>query len=322
MTAHRPKKILGFAKGLVFLGGKHLAFDELGSLFDTVHIFPDPVERLQVAQPAFALFDVGFNHIALAALLAVPLGALIELGFDKVGRSGLEQVLPQLFTQITRQARVTGKIAVFNKAGADCVIVGGKAQAVFDRAAGVPDLQLQIPQDIEHRFDHAFGPRGDFIGRQKQQIDIGLRRHFAAPVAAHGDQRQALAFGRVGQRVQIGGGDIQSFTDQVIGQIAIGAGRGARVKRGRFKGCLNRVAPDLLGGSQDIDRRAPDIARIRERGVGRVNGAAGLHSVKNRRRRTNQIVRRGHVCVSRRGFRNLRDRSFLGLVQGRPPDCC
>ena len=109
---------------------------------------------------------------------------------------------------------------------------------------------------------------------------------------------------------------MQSFANQHIGQIAIGAGCGASVKRGGFKGLLDRIAPSFLGGIQDIHSRAPDIARINGTCDGRINGAARLGVVKNRRRRTNQIVRRSHVGVSLRGFRNLRHRSFLGLVQG------
>jgi hypothetical protein len=44
-----------------------------------VDVFADPVERVQVAQPAFAFLDVGFDNIAAVALPLVPFIALAQL---------------------------------------------------------------------------------------------------------------------------------------------------------------------------------------------------------------------------------------------------
>ena len=113
--------------------------------------------------------------------------------------------------------------AVFEKSGADGVVFAAKPQAIFHCAAGMADLEPQIPQDVEHRFDDALGPGGDLVGREKQQVDIRKRRHLAPAIAADRQKRQAFALGRVHQRVQPGCGEVESAADQAIGQPGIGA---------------------------------------------------------------------------------------------------
>ena len=48
----------------------------------------------------------------------------------------------------------------------------------------MPDFQAKIPQHIEDEFDHLFAIGGLFVGKQKQDIDIGMRRHIAPAIAA------------------------------------------------------------------------------------------------------------------------------------------
>ena len=55
---------------------------------------------------------------------------------------------------------------------AELMAIAAKAQAIFHRAAGVADLQLQVPQDVKHRFDQRFGPWRDFPWAEKQQINV------------------------------------------------------------------------------------------------------------------------------------------------------
>ena len=53
-------------------------------LVDAEHILADPVERMEVAKPALAVLDVGFDDIAAVAHAAVALVALGQLGGDIV----------------------------------------------------------------------------------------------------------------------------------------------------------------------------------------------------------------------------------------------
>ena len=59
------------------------------------------------------------------------------------------------------------------------------------------------------------------VGQQKQQIDVGIGRHLSAPIAADRDDRQLLARGRVGQRVDPLGDEVVEHPDQLIDQKAL-----------------------------------------------------------------------------------------------------
>jgi len=76
------------------VGGEDLLLDQGVHRLHPIDVFGDPVERLQVAQPAFALFDVGLHDVALAAVLFEPLAALVKLGFHELGACLGEQGLP------------------------------------------------------------------------------------------------------------------------------------------------------------------------------------------------------------------------------------
>ena len=65
-------------------------------------------------------------------------------------------------------------------------------------------LQLQIPQDVEHRLDDVFGPGRHLPGRQEQKVDIGKGSHLGPAVTADGHHRDAFRLGRVGQGVHDG----------------------------------------------------------------------------------------------------------------------
>ena len=153
-------------------------------------------------------------------------------------------------------------MAVFQKRGADRVIIGAKAQAVADRAAGVANFKAQIPQDIKHRFNDAFGPGGDLVGRQKQQVDIRLRCHFAAPIAADGKDRKAFGLGRIGKRVHHAGSHVKGRQDNAIGQPAIGAGHGACLKGLLCKGGCDCGAAALHLGAKQVDHGMAQGAHV------------------------------------------------------------
>ena len=121
---------------------------QFGGLFDAIDVFGDPVEGLQVSQPALALFDIGLQHVTLSALFLVTGVALGQFGLDEVGLGIGEQFLPEPGFQLDRQCFVAGQEALLQQRGADRVILSAKTQAIVDGAAGMADLQLQIPQNI------------------------------------------------------------------------------------------------------------------------------------------------------------------------------
>ena len=261
MTAHRPEKILGLGEGAEFIVGEHAKRHKFADIGDPVQVLGDPEQRLQIAQAALALFDVGLDHITLA-LLFVARVAFGKLGFGKVAFGVLEKLVPEAAVEVFGQLGIAGQMAVFQQGSADRVILGPQTQTIADRAACMADLEAQIPQDIEHRFDHALGPGGDLVGGEKQQIYIRLRRHFTAPVSTNGKDRKALGLGRVGQRVHHAGGDIKRCQDHAIGQPAIGAGHLAGLERVLGKACGNRLAATFHFGAKNLDDCAAQCRHV------------------------------------------------------------
>ena len=90
------------------------------------------------------------------------------------------------------------------------------ADALVDRAGGVADLQSHVPQAIEDRFGDRFAPRGLLVGQQEQQIDVGAGRQHAAPVAAGGDDRHALGFGRILRGIEMLHRELEQQADDLV----------------------------------------------------------------------------------------------------------
>ena len=86
------------------------------------------------------------------------------------------------------------------------------------------DLEAQIPQGIEHIFDHALGVRGLFVGPDEQQIDVGEGGQGAAPVAAHCHQGQSLALGGVAGAEHMDGREVPERGDHLVGDAGQQAG--------------------------------------------------------------------------------------------------
>src|SRR3546814_15380724 len=75
------------------------------------------------------------------------------------------------------------------------------------------DLQPEIPQSIKLRLDHLLGPACLLERGEEADVDIDVRRHFAAAIADDRDQRDALARRAVGRGVDVAGGEIMAEGD-------------------------------------------------------------------------------------------------------------
>ena len=86
VAAHRPEEVLGLAEAVVFGAREDALGDEFLAGADAVEILADPEQRVQVAQAALAVLDVGLDQIAAFAGLGVALVALGELGLGDTRR--------------------------------------------------------------------------------------------------------------------------------------------------------------------------------------------------------------------------------------------
>ncbi len=149
-----------------------------------------------------------------------------------------------------------------SRGGADGEIFGAQSDAVLHGACGMPHLQLQIPQDIEHRFHDAFDPWRDLPRGQKQQVHIGMRRHLAAAIAADSQDGEMFAFGRVGAGMQDAGGNQPRALDQPVRQMGIGLRDPSGTRRIGFEPQPDRGAPPILRRRQDVNSCTSDRHRV------------------------------------------------------------
>ena len=167
MAAHRPKKAFRGGKAGKFVFGKDTQLHQIGGVLNAVNVFRDPEQRLQVAQATLAFLHVRLDHISLALPL-VPLVALVQLGLDKVAGGAGKQLVPQTLVQHFGQRVIAADKPVFQHGGADGEILAAQPDAILDRARRMANLQPQIPQHVQHGFDHVLGPGGDLVRGQEQ----------------------------------------------------------------------------------------------------------------------------------------------------------
>ncbi len=186
LTAHVPQERLRLLEGLVFVAAEHVVVDKIGGVVDVVKIFSDPIERLQVAQAALALLDVGLDEIAAFALALVALAALGQFGRDEILARAGRHFRPEAFAQFVVKIHVAPKVAGFEKGGADRDVLLGEPDAFAERARRMTDLQPQIPQHVQDEFDDALAPGGLLEGPHEQQIDVRAGRQLC-----HGRSRRS-----------------------------------------------------------------------------------------------------------------------------------
>ena len=151
-------------------------------------------------------------------------------------------------------------------------------QAFFDRARRLADLQAEIPQQIKEVFDDLLGMWGPLVGQQKQEIDVRIGRQLSAPVPAHRDDRQTLARGRVGERVDLFGDQVEQHADQLVHQETLLAHHRGAIRR-------RLEAPADLGAAFDQRRlcRRDKGSAVERRHV-RTEAAAADSSAASARR--------------------------------------
>ena len=122
VAADRPQEIGAAAEGAVFLRVEHAAFDQFVGLAHAVDVFRDPEQRVQVAQAALAVLDVGLDQIARLPGAAVALLALGEFGGDEFGRGALHHFLVEARRPVRRRAagRRSGTASRGSRCGSSC----------------------------------------------------------------------------------------------------------------------------------------------------------------------------------------------------------
>src|SRR5690606_39260819 len=166
---------------------------------------------VEIAQPPLAILDIGLDQIAALARAAMPGIALGELGLDEFVARALHDLIVEAALELLEQCGVAMNIAGFEKRRADREILMREAHTIGDGARRMANLQAQIPERIEHVFDHALAPWGLLVGQKKKQVDVRTWRERATPVATDRDNRQSLGLARIGHGKNHAGREIIQY---------------------------------------------------------------------------------------------------------------
>ena len=208
MEAHRPQErprppgVLGLAGGQD-AAARAVGADQLAHHLGAEHVAAHPVQRLQVAQAAPALLDVGLDQERTVAVAMVPGVALGLLGGQERAGAIRPAERDEAALELLEQRLVAGQQPGVDHRGADDHVAFGVVQAVIHRPGRVADLQPEVPQEVQHELDGGErGSRGR-VGRDEQQVDVAERRQHAAAIAAGGHDRERAALARIMVRTRI-----------------------------------------------------------------------------------------------------------------------
>ena len=244
VAAHAPEEFLAAVEQPELFRREQPRRDEFLRLAHAVDVFRDPKQRVEVAKAALAVLHVRFDEIARRAGAGDAGIALLELRIDELRRRGRHDLLVEPGQKPLEERPVAEDEARFEKRGAHRHVGAPFPQALVDGSRRVADLELQVPEHVEHRLDDALPPGGLLVGKQKQEVDVRSRRKRSAAVAARGDEGEAFLRGRVDGRVELPDDGVVDQPDDAVHQVGEAVRAGEPVPLGdelRF-----RVPPALV----------------------------------------------------------------------------
>ena len=111
---------------------------------------------------------------------------------DILGRPCFLAGSPETAVKFAEQCIVSGEKPRIEQGRPDGRVLAALDQAVSDRPRRVPDLQPQVPEEIQHVFDNTQSLRWRILGGQEQQVDIAEGRQNAAAISAGRGDAQVL----------------------------------------------------------------------------------------------------------------------------------
>src|SRR5262245_64343899 len=160
LAAHGPEEALAAAEAPVFVRGEDAGLDELFLGLVGIKVLGEPMQRVQIAQAALAVLDVGLDQITRGPGARVPRILLGELGLDEGPGVAFKHLLAKAAAEIVEQTPVAEDQPRIEQRGADGHVGAAAADTLVDIARGVADLETEVPQEIEHVFGDALAPGG------------------------------------------------------------------------------------------------------------------------------------------------------------------
>ena len=147
-----------------------------------------PAQRLDIAQPTGAVFQIGFEIVRGIAETRMTLRLFLHFGAKKFTRRPNPIGRNRAFQRILRSV-ISGQHAPLHHRGQHG-LVRGRFDTLRWRAHHLTRLQARVPQQRKKARQRIGMRLRHLVFCKHQQIDIGLRKQFAAAVAADREQRQ------------------------------------------------------------------------------------------------------------------------------------
>ena len=142
--------IVGIAEALTLAGQKKAGVDNVVESGNAEDHLGGPDHRLDIAEPAFALLDVGLQQVAVAAEPLPALAAqLIEIA-DEFTASAVDKLVPEIGHELVEQISGAPDTAPVEQSNLKNNIIGGLLERFLDGPNPVPNLETGIPERIEY----------------------------------------------------------------------------------------------------------------------------------------------------------------------------
>ena len=147
MAAHPPQEILAAAEQPKFLLAEQAGTDQLLGVMHAIDVFGDPEQRIKIAQPALALFDVGLDEIARRAGALRCARRVPPIWRRRIPARSLRTIsCSKRVSMSSSKCPVAEDEAASSSAVRTVMSALGLPQAFLDRARGVADLLLRDPK--------------------------------------------------------------------------------------------------------------------------------------------------------------------------------
>ena len=261
-ASHRPQEFLAPPEKREFPRREEADRNQVVRVADAIDVFRDPEQRVEIAQAALALLDVGLDEVTRRAGALHPLLALRQFGGDEFRSGPGDDLLVESRLQRLEQSLVAGDETRFDQRRADRHVAARLLQALLDRAGRVADLELEVPQHVKQRLDDLLDRRRRLVRQKEQKIDVGSRREQAAPVSADGDDRRQGRSGR-GRREQARS-DVERNPQEVVhlGAQRLGAGLPGPARLERLAGLVAALDEGRLQGPNRFVAKGAGVAAM------------------------------------------------------------
>ena len=224
-----------------------------------------PADGVQVAQPADVLLEVGGEHPAGPLDPQVPLGGHLEQPPGQPAAVPL-QPAPAPAGHLVHQPGRAGHQPGLEQRGRRLQVAPGPLDRLLGRADGVAHLEAGVPQRVQQAAE-VLGAGPALVVDQHQQVDVGVGRHIAPPVATDGNHGDAAA--GQGHGADQLGQDVVEGGRPAPGRPAALAQR--QLRRRPDRGELDGARPSLRGARHEPpgppQSASPPISPVRMRSV-------------------------------------------------------